>query len=68
MRIVIQDSVEANILPLLPDAVEFIKQAVDEGGRILVHCVAGRSRSVSCVVAYLIASQGLSSEDAIALV
>ena len=44
-----------NIITNLPEGINFIEKALknkDQGG-ILVHCVAGQSRSVSMVVAYL---------------
>ena len=33
---------------------EFIKNCLYEGGKILIHCMAGRSRSVSIFIAFLI--------------
>ena len=33
---------------------EFIKNCLYEGGKILIHCMAGRSRSVSILIAFLI--------------
>lgn len=43
-----------NILPFLDRAVEFLQEAKDSGGSVLVHCQMGISRSTSCVMAYLI--------------
>ena len=43
-----------NILSHLDTAVDFIQEAKDNGGNILVHCQMGISRSTSCVMAYLI--------------
>ena len=37
---------------------EFIGQAVSSGNKIFVNCVFGRSRSTTCVVAYLMLVQG----------
>lgn len=38
---------EAEILPHFPEAVAFIETALGSGGKVLVHCAAGRSRSSS---------------------
>ena len=54
MKIDIMDTPNDHILPHLDSAVDFIAQALQSGGRILVHCFAGVSRSSSCVIAYLI--------------
>ena len=44
---------------------EFIDEAIDGGGRVLVHCQHGVSRSASVVVAYLCFSMGLSVDEAL---
>lgn len=54
-RIEIDDNPNDKITPFLDDAVDFIKEAMDQkDGKILVHCFAGMSRSACCVIAYLI--------------
>lgn len=40
-------------------AADFILEAIQSGGNILVHCAAGISRSVSFVLAYLIKHEGM---------
>ena len=52
----IADVEESDISPVLPEAVAFITQAIESGGKVFVHCFAGVSRSGSCVVAYMMAS------------
>ena len=47
------------------DAVEYVTEIVASGDRILVHCHAGRSRSVCIVARYLMESMGMSRHDAI---
>ena len=42
--------------PSLRAACEFIRTVLDEGGRVYVHCTAGRGRSASVVAAYMVAS------------
>ena len=52
MIIPVQDSEYADILIHLPDACRFIQNAVDDGGRVLVHCHMGISRSATVIAAY----------------
>ena len=51
---------------LFKKAVDFIRQRVFAGKRILVHCHAGKSRSVCIVARYLMEEEGLSRDDALA--
>ena len=39
------------------EVAEFIGQAISSGNKIFVNCVFGRSRSTTCVVAYLMLCQ-----------
>lgn len=48
----------------LEKGVEFIEQQVDAGVNVLVHCVAGSSRSPTLIIAYLIKSKKMSVLDA----
>ncbi|XP_065427082.1 dual specificity protein phosphatase 9 [Chrysemys picta bellii] len=54
--------------PLLPEAIAFIDEAVSQNCGILVHCLAGVSRSVTVTVAYLMQRLNLSLNDAYDLV
>ena len=49
-------------------AVDFIAEQVEKGLKVLVHCQAGRSRSVCIVAAYLMRHQGLSRMQAISMI
>jgi predicted protein tyrosine phosphatase len=52
MIVSVQDSEYDDILIHLPDACRFIQNAVDGGGRVLVHCHMGISRSATVIAAY----------------
>lgn len=49
-------------------AVDQLHEWLSEGKRVLVHCVAGISRSVTAVVWYLVLYEGMTWEDAADLV
>jgi hypothetical protein len=61
------DSPNTNITKYFGEANKFIKENIEEG-KVLVHCGAGVSRSVSLVLAYLISEHGMPYSDALALV
>ena len=61
----IRDSHEQDLLAILPEAVEFIKDGMSqEQGKVFVHCLKGISRSTSCIMAYLINSQQITQPEA----
>ena len=68
MFVDIEDHEEALIYPHLERAVSFISRALGTGGKCLVHCFAGSSRSGSCVIAYLMQSKELAYFDALRFV
>ncbi|KAK9926556.1 hypothetical protein M0R45_023779 [Rubus argutus] len=47
------DSEDSNISSIFDEAVEFIHHVEQTGGKVLVHCFEGRSRSATLVLAYL---------------
>jgi hypothetical protein len=48
-------------------ALRFIREGVDAGERVLVHCHAGVSRSATVVLLYLMVYHGLGLDEALAL-
>lgn len=49
----IPDSEDTNIGSIFEEASDFIDHVESVGGRVLVHCFEGRSRSATLVLAYL---------------
>lgn len=49
----IEDTPEARLDLLLPDAISEIHRSMESGDSVLVHCAAGISRSPAVVIAYL---------------
>lgn len=62
-----QDTLLYNISRHFESAADFIKAAIEAGGKILVHCFAGISRSSSFVLAYLIKHEGMNLAEALRL-
>ncbi|CAG8650943.1 12054_t:CDS:2 [Ambispora gerdemannii] len=53
LRIVIQDTYDVDIRQYFDICAKFINMARDEHEKVYVHCYAGRSRSVTIILAYL---------------
>lgn len=58
------DDYNENILQHFDQISDKINEVACKGGRILVHCVAGVSRSASMVIAYLMKYKNLNLHDA----
>ncbi|KAG1766895.1 protein-tyrosine phosphatase-like protein [Suillus placidus] len=65
LTIPVQDSEYEDLLIHLPRGCSFIQSALDQGGKVLVHCAMGVSRSPTVVCAYLMSTQRLSAHAAI---
>jgi dual specificity phosphatase 12 len=52
LTIAVQDTEFEDLLIHLSKACRFIQTAFDDGGKVLVHCVQGISRSATVVCAY----------------
>ncbi|ELT95734.1 hypothetical protein CAPTEDRAFT_182593 [Capitella teleta] len=64
MQIPIDDHWSQNLASFFHDAITFIDEARERDCGVLVHCLAGISRSVTVTVAYLMHSRSLSLNDA----
>ncbi|GAA5830927.1 hypothetical protein JCM11251_005081 [Rhodosporidiobolus azoricus] len=60
----IRDADDQNLIRIFPAARDFIDSALTAGGRVLVHCGDGISRSPAIVTAYVMMKTGLTHEDA----
>ncbi|XP_032528858.2 dual specificity protein phosphatase 13B-like isoform X1 [Danaus plexippus] len=49
-------------------AANFIDEGISRGGRVLVHCMMGVSRSATCAIAFLMIKRGMTLTEALALV
>ena len=63
-QIAVEDIHEVNMLECLPRAFAFIEEAKASNEKVLVHCHAGMSRSVTVVLAYLMKFQGFTLNNA----
>lgn len=59
----ILDLETTDITEHLDPCTQFVHEKIQQGKKVLVHCVAGKSRSISFVMAYLIRFHGLSLMD-----
>lgn len=63
-QIAVEDAPNVNLSEHFPDAFRFIENARLKGERVLVHCHAGMSRSVTVILAYLMQTEGYTLETA----
>ncbi|KAK2717245.1 dual specificity protein phosphatase 14-like [Artemia franciscana] len=64
IKIPLSDSVYVDIRRHFDYVLNKINEIVDNGGRVLVHCVAGASRSATFILAYLMKFHGLNLREA----
>lgn len=59
------DSGKVSIIHYLSSALEFIENAINSGGKVLVHCAMGKSRAPTIACGYLMWKLRLSAEEAL---
>ena len=67
-RLELQDSPEQRIDRAVAEGTRFLQECEARGGRVLVHCSAGQSRSPTLVIAFLISTRGCTFLEAFSLV
>lgn len=67
-KIEVLDSPDTDLVKHFGECFTFIDEGISTGGNVLVHCFAGRSRSVTVVLAYLMKKHKMSLESAMSLV
>ena len=65
LHLKISDNKNFDIIPFFQQANDFINQARLDGGKILIHCKLGISRSAAITIAYLIKYYGLNFNSAL---
>ncbi|GAB4851138.1 Dual specificity protein phosphatase 1 [Ancistrocladus abbreviatus] len=61
----VMDKEDTDLAKRFDECFNFIDEAKETGGGVLVHCFAGKSRSVTVVVAYLMKMHGMSLNEAL---
>ncbi|VDO04354.1 unnamed protein product [Rodentolepis nana] len=64
LRIPIHDNGKADIVQYFDKAFAFLDSAKRSGGRVLIHCFAGISRSPTLAIAYLMHNQRITFDEA----
>ncbi|PHJ21468.1 dual specificity protein phosphatase 1-like isoform x1 [Cystoisospora suis] len=68
LHVALLDNETANLLDELPRVLRFVEDSLrtSEEHKVLVHCFAGKSRSAAVLCAFLMKSEGISLEEALA--
>uniref|UniRef100_A0A9J7YLC7 protein-serine/threonine phosphatase n=1 Tax=Cyprinus carpio carpio TaxID=630221 RepID=A0A9J7YLC7_CYPCA len=66
--VTVLDLPETDITSYFPECFQFINEASQQGGVVLVHCNAGVSRSASVVIGFLMSQEKMSFDEAFSAV
>lgn len=58
------DMMSFKLDPYFKEVTDFIEKAMNTGGKVLVHCRCGISRSSTLVLAYLMMNRGMTAQEA----
>lgn len=64
LSIPVDDSLIANLTPHFANVAQFVQNAQKQGGKALIYCAAGISRSASLCIMCLVINEGLSLREA----
>ena len=53
MNVLVKDDGGSKLSPYFPQLNEFLQQCRERHGKMLVHCFEGKSRSVACIIQFL---------------
>ena len=67
LRLQLKDRPDENITRVLPRAIYFVEVAVRNGGRVLIYCEKGVSRSGAIAVAYIMKTRNVDVNEALRL-
>ena len=68
LNIPIMDVESEDITPYLPQAIGFIESALAAGGKVLVHCMCGVSRSATIIAAWIMSRKTQTVDETIQLI
>ena len=65
LKLELADNTNVNLTPILAKSLPWMRDAIETGGRVLVHCAAGASRSGTIALAYIMATRHLTFAEAL---
>jgi len=64
----IEDTIGYPLQPYLSQAHDFIDNGLTNEGKVLIHCIWGQSRSVSCLIYFIMIKWGIKYDEALSLI